>query len=138
MTSHTDINPLVPVHLATSPPTSMAPPKLGLRQYTPDTKPPHWTQFPSNSSAASSHILSRNNSSSSSTTEEQAVTHHIEAEYAQYTDAPPPFTEDQYEGKTEDEQSRMRRVDYAKELNRMMGRQLVKGLKSEKVDVTSL
>ncbi|CAN9344425.1 unnamed protein product [Alternaria alternata] len=57
-------------------------------------------------------------------------THTIEAEYAQYTDAPPPYTEKQYEGKSENEQNTMRSKDYAKEISRFMGHQLVRGLKS--------
>jgi rubrerythrin len=72
--------------------------------------------------------LPRNDSSNSTSTVDSQA---IDSEYAQYTDAPPPFEEEQYEGKSEEEQSRMRRLDYAKELNRMMGRQLVKGLKSD-------
>jgi hypothetical protein len=54
----------------------------------------------------------------------------IDADYAHYTDAPPPFLESQYEGKSEERQSEMRRSDYAKEMNRFMGKQLVKGLKT--------
>jgi hypothetical protein len=54
----------------------------------------------------------------------------IEAEYAQYTDAPPPYTENQYEGKSENEQKSMRTKDYAKEISRMMGLQLVRSPKS--------
>jgi hypothetical protein len=46
-------------------------------------------------------------------------------------DAPPPYSEQQYEGKSEDEQSKMRMADYAKEIKRIMGRQLVQGLKGE-------
>jgi hypothetical protein len=57
-------------------------------------------------------------------------THTIEAEYAQYTDAPPPYTKNQYEGKSENEQNTMRSKDYAKEISRMMGHQLVRSLKS--------
>lgn len=54
----------------------------------------------------------------------------LEAEYARYTDAPPPYEEKAYEGKSEAERTRMRMGDYAKELSRMMGRQLVRGLKA--------
>jgi hypothetical protein len=54
----------------------------------------------------------------------------IAAEYAQYTDAPPPYTEDQYEGKSENEQNTMRSKDYAKEISRMMGHQIIESLKS--------
>jgi hypothetical protein len=54
----------------------------------------------------------------------------IEADYARYTDAPPPYTEKQYEGKSEDEQNVMRIKDYTKEISRLMGHQLVRGLKS--------
>ncbi|KAH8732496.1 hypothetical protein GQ44DRAFT_641185 [Phaeosphaeriaceae sp. PMI808] len=59
-----------------------------------------------------------------------AKLHHIEAECAQYMDAPPPYSEKAYERKNEDEQTRMRMADYAKELKRMMGKQLVRGLKT--------
>ena len=54
----------------------------------------------------------------------------LKAEFARYTDAPPPFSEEQYENKTEEQQLSMRAQDYAKELSRMMGRQLVRGLKT--------
>jgi hypothetical protein len=54
----------------------------------------------------------------------------IAAEYAQYTDAPPPYTENQYEGKSENEQNTMRSKDYAKEISRMMGHQIIGSLKS--------
>lgn len=60
--------------------------------------------------------------------------HIIEADYAQYTDAPPPYTEKQYEGKSEDEQNIMRINDYTKEISRLMGQQLVRGLKNGKVE----
>ena len=52
------------------------------------------------------------------------------AEYAQYTDAPPPYSEQQYKGKSEEQQNKMRMADYAKEIKRMMGKQLVRGLKT--------
>ncbi len=54
----------------------------------------------------------------------------IEEAFARYTDASPPCEESQYAGKSEEEQANMRRRDYAKELSRMMGRQLVEGLRS--------
>lgn len=54
----------------------------------------------------------------------------LKTEFARYTDAPPPFSEQQYENKTEEEQLNMRAHDYAKELSRMMGRQFVRGLKT--------
>ncbi|KAI8937243.1 hypothetical protein NX059_006452 [Plenodomus lindquistii] len=53
----------------------------------------------------------------------------IEAQYARYTDAPPQYTEEQYEGKSEDERQSMRVSDYAKEISRIMGRQLVRDMK---------
>jgi hypothetical protein len=99
--------------------------------------PPHWTQFPSTSSTASLGQLSRNGSDLPTPIEDDAATHQIDADYARYTHASPPFSEDQYDGKTEDEQTHMRRVDYAKELKRMMGRQLVKGLKTDLADAKS-
>lgn len=58
----------------------------------------------------------------------------LKAEFARYTDAPPPFTEEQYENKSEEQQLSMRAHDYAKELSRMMGRQLVMGLKTDDVE----
>lgn len=54
----------------------------------------------------------------------------LKTEFARYTDAPPPFSEEQYENKTEEQQLNMRAHDYAKELSRMMGRQFVLGLKT--------
>jgi hypothetical protein len=50
---------------------------------------------------------------------------------ARYTDAPPPYSVKQYEGKSEEETSKMRMVDYAKEISRQMGCQLLKGTKSK-------
>jgi rubrerythrin len=82
------------------------------------------TTFPN----PSGQQLPRNDSSTSTSTVDSQA---IDSEYAQYTDAPPPFEEEQYEGKSEEEQTRMRMADYAKELNRMMGKQLVRGLKSD-------
>lgn len=55
----------------------------------------------------------------------------LKAELARYTDAPPPYSEEQYAHKTEEQQLSMRTHDYAKELSRMMGRQLVRGLKTD-------
>jgi len=52
--------------------------------------------------------------------------------FARYTDASPPCSESQYDGKTEEEQAYMRRRDYAKELSRIMGRQLVEGLRNDR------
>lgn len=56
--------------------------------------------------------------------------HSVEAEYKRYIDAPPPYSEKAYEGKSEEEQTNMRMKDYARELSRIMGRQLVKDLKT--------
>jgi hypothetical protein len=53
----------------------------------------------------------------------------LAAHIAQYTDAPPPYSQKQYEGKSEEEASKMRMVDYAKEISRQMGRQLMRGVK---------
>lgn len=55
----------------------------------------------------------------------------LKAEFARYTDAPPPYSEEQYADKTEEQQLSMRTHDYAKELSRMMGRQLVRGLRTD-------
>ncbi|KAI4626265.1 uncharacterized protein J4E87_004766 [Alternaria ethzedia] len=87
-----------------------------------------YTSFPSPSthSHSSNHSSThRSDSSSSSNSNLQR----IEAEYARYTDAPPPYSEKAYEGKSDDERNNMRMTDYAKEISRMMGRQLVRGLK---------
>jgi hypothetical protein len=86
---------------------------------------PQYTSFPSPSAAAEQERLRNDSVHSASNTETK-----IEADFAQYTDAPPPYSSKQYEGKSEEQQHRMRVADYAKELNRQMGRQLVKGLKS--------
>ncbi|KAH7400789.1 hypothetical protein DE146DRAFT_475717 [Phaeosphaeria sp. MPI-PUGE-AT-0046c] len=59
----------------------------------------------------------------------------MEADLQRYTDAPPPYSATQYEGKSEEVQNKMRMADYAKELKRMMGRQLAKGLKSGETKV---
>jgi hypothetical protein len=58
----------------------------------------------------------------------------LKAEFARYTDAPPPYSEEQYADKTEEQQLSMRTHDYAKELSRMMGRQLVHGLRTDEED----
>ncbi|XPS96530.1 hypothetical protein M3J09_005795 [Ascochyta lentis] len=60
----------------------------------------------------------------------------LKAEFIRYTDAPPPYSEQQYENKTEEQQLSMRTQDYAKELSRMMGRQLVRGLKTDDTNDT--
>lgn len=70
--------------------------------------------------------------SSTKSTVNESESKQIEAKYAQYTDAPPPYSEQQYEGKSEQERADMRMTDYAKEISRMMGRQLVRGLKTGK------
>ncbi|KAJ8117237.1 hypothetical protein OPT61_g1521 [Boeremia exigua] len=62
-------------------------------------------------------------------TDEQTV-EKLKTEFARYTDAPPPFSEQEYENKSEEQQLSMRAHDYAKELSRMMGRQLVGGLRT--------
>jgi len=96
------------------------------------------SRHPSNSSKASTTISShegqhaptlRNDSAQS----EASIT--LAAEYLHYTDAPPPYSEKQYEGKSEEQQNKMRMADYAKEINRQMGKQLVTGLKSGETKV---
>ncbi|KAI4619790.1 hypothetical protein J4E83_005646 [Alternaria metachromatica] len=71
----------------------------------------------------------RNSSYTDSSSSSNSNLQRIEAEYARYTDAPPPYSEKAYEGKSDDERNSMRMTDYAKEISRMMGRQLVRGLK---------
>jgi hypothetical protein len=90
--------------------------------------PPQYTSFPSPSNATEQGRI-RNDSVHGNDTK------HIEAAYSQYTDAPPPYSAKQYEGKTEEQQNKMRMADYAKELKRMMGRQLVRGIKSGETKV---
>lgn len=68
-----------------------------------------------------------------SITDEQTA-QKLKAEFARYTDAPPPYSEEQYADKTEEQQLSMRTHDYAKELSRMMGRQLVRGLRTDEDD----
>ncbi|KAF2997675.1 hypothetical protein E8E13_006044 [Curvularia kusanoi] len=55
----------------------------------------------------------------------------LRAKFARYIDAPPPFSEQQYEHKTEEQQLNMRAYDYSKELSRMMGKQFVRGLRTD-------
>jgi len=82
-----------------------------------------YTSFPSPSAA--SH---RTHSATSHSSSSKEASLRIEAKYARYTDAPPQYTEQQYQGKSEEEQISMRISDYAKEISRAMGRQLVRGL----------
>lgn len=91
-----------------------------------------YTSFP----PPSTHSSHRSNSSNSDTSTGEK-SQQIEAEYARYTDAPPPYSEKQYEGKSDDEQNNMRMTDYAKEISRQMGRQLVTGLKTEQMKESS-
>ena len=91
--------------------------------------PPQYTSFPSPSNVSEEQKHSRNGSIQTIHNDDDAKVHHIETECAQYMDAPPPYSEKAYEGKSEDEQTRMRMADYAKELKRIMGKQLVRGLK---------
>lgn len=63
--------------------------------------------------------------SSSSTESGRELSRRLDAEFARYTHAPPPHSPIEYQGKTADEQTSMRMKDYAKELSRAMGRQLV-------------
>ncbi|KAF2033614.1 hypothetical protein EK21DRAFT_108748 [Setomelanomma holmii] len=92
---------------------------------------PQYESFPPPDDTAEKR-LDRNDSANSVSVahDDDAKLHHLEAECNEYMDAPPPYSEKQYEGKSEDEQTKMRMSDYAKELKRMMGRQLVKGLKT--------
>lgn len=85
-------------------------------------QPIRYTSFPSPSAAA--HRAKPATSSPRSNEESRR----IEAKYARYTDAPPQYTDHQYAGKSEAEQISMRISDYAKEISRAMGRQLVRDL----------
>jgi hypothetical protein len=89
-----------------------------------------YQSFPSPSTVSSTHSVHRTDSdASASHVGEQSQ--RIDAEWARYTDAPPPYSKKQYEGKSENEQNDMRRQDYAKEISRQMGQQLVKGMKAD-------
>lgn len=77
----------------------------------------------------STHSPDSSSSRSNSTTSNHSDFQRIEEQYSRYTNAPPPYSEKQYEGKTDDEKTSMRMKDYTKELSRMMTRQLVRGLK---------
>lgn len=94
--------------------------------------PPLYTSFPppDNTSEQAQALLRKDSGQS----EEAAISKRVE-EYAQYTNAPPPYSEKQYEGKSEEQQNQMRMADYAKEIKRMMGRQLVRGIKSGETKV---
>ncbi|KAJ4377780.1 hypothetical protein N0V83_000610 [Neocucurbitaria cava] len=92
---------------------------------------PQYTSFPPPSNHSQQRTDSTNSSKSSP---DEETDQRIDAEFARYTDAPPPYSEKQYEGKSEQETSNMRMKDYAKEISRMMGRQLVRGLKTGKSD----
>jgi hypothetical protein len=56
------------------------------------------------------------------------TTKELKAKFARYIDAPPPYSDEQFEDKTEEQQINMRAHDYAKELSRTMGQQFVRGL----------
>ena len=77
----------------------------------------------------SSHSPDSSSYRSNSTTSDHSNFRRIEEQYSRYTNAPPPYSKKQYEGKTDDEKTSMRMKDYTKELSRMMTRQLVRGLK---------
>ena len=95
--------------------------------------PPLDTAFPSpDNPSEQAQALRRKDSGQ---TEEAAISKRVVEEYAQYTNAPPPYSEKQYEGKSEEQQNKMRMADYAKEIKRMMGRQLIKGIKSGETKV---
>jgi len=87
-----------------------------------------FTSFPSSTSRSPNRPDSVRSTSSD---EDGSQDQDIEDKYARYTHAPPPYSETQYKGKTEEEQSTMRMTDYAKELSRIMGRQIVRGLKQD-------
>ena len=52
----------------------------------------------------------------------------LKAKFSRYIDAPPPYSDEQYEDKTEEQQVNMKAHDYAKELSRIMGQQFIRGL----------
>ena len=97
----------------------------------------HATSFPSPPSNGSDQQRTRNDSvhsdssihQDSKSQDSQQASRVVEAEFARYLDAPPPYSEQAYEGKTESERAQMKMVDYARTISRMMGRQLVRGLR---------
>lgn len=98
------------------------------------------TQKPTSSDPPTSDAIAQNSEQQNDQdrkdsihTDEQTA-EKLKADFARYTDAPPPYSEEQYEDKTEEQQLSMRTHDYAKELSRMMGRQLVRGLKTDDVE----
>ncbi|KAH6616535.1 hypothetical protein C7974DRAFT_46161 [Boeremia exigua] len=107
----------------------------------PSRQPSHTMASTATSSTASTQQRTSSDPSTSDTdgsqerkdsihTDEQTA-EKLKAEFARYTDAPPPYSEEQYENKTEEQQLSMRVHDYAKELSRMMGHQLVRGLRTD-------
>lgn len=88
------------------------------------------TQQHTSSEAPTSDTTEQQDRKDSIHTDEQTA-QKLKAEFARYTDAPPPYSEEQYTDKTEEQQLSMRTHDYAKELSRMMGRQLMGGLKTD-------
>lgn len=90
------------------------------------------TQQQTNSTPPLSNTTEPQERKDSVHTDEQTAAK-LKAEFARYTNAPPPFTKEQYENKTEEQQLCMRAHDYSKELSRMMGRQFVRGIRTDEV-----
>lgn len=108
--------------------------KTQLAQNTRDGQlaPPVYTSFPppGNTSEQEQQEQRLRTDSVHSNSSISATKSKVEADLKQYTNAPPPYSAKQYEGKSEEVQNKMRMADYAKELKRMMGRQLAKGIKN--------
>lgn len=58
----------------------------------------------------------------------------LKAKFSRYIDAPPPYSDEQYEDKTEEQQFNMKTHDYAKELSRIMGQQFIRGLNTNNAE----
>lgn len=108
--------------------------------------PPVYTSFPppSSSNTASEQEQHYNEEQphlrtdsvhSSSDSSSSPTKSRMEADLQRYTNAPPPYSAKQYEGKSEEVQNKMRMADYAKEIKRMMGRQLARGIRSGETKV---
>jgi hypothetical protein len=117
--------------------------ETALRQEHATERSSSYQSFPSPSGHSSNPSVHRTDSSSSNVESSNIESSNVEssnvesdqcleAEYARYTNAPPPYSEKEYEGKDEEEQTYMRMTDYSKEISRMMGRQLVSGMKMDK------
>lgn len=96
---------------------------------------PQYTSFPSLTQLSAPSTTHRTDSSTSSSSTSSTSSHQkhseneIDLAYSRYIDAPPPYSAAQYAGKTEAQCEKMKMSEYAREISRVMSRQLVRGLK---------